>query len=140
MTCRNRTSSKYNYYGFYFYFCGLSLRKASQILSLHFIKRNHVSIWNWWIQKYKHQQKISSNKRKIKEFIIDETLIKVGSLVLVWLWWVVLLNLKVKESLESPYQKKETCFSRAIIIQNCIWIWQTLCFIKWRNLASLSSL
>jgi putative transposase len=91
MISRNRTPSRYIYYGLYFYFCGLSLRKASQILSLYFIKSNHVSIWNW-IQKYK-PRKISSNKRKIKEFIIDETLIKVGS-ELIWLWVVIELESK----------------------------------------------
>jgi putative transposase len=42
-----------------------------------FIKRNHVSIWNW-IQKYK-PQRISSRRKKVSEFIIDETQIKVGS-------------------------------------------------------------
>jgi putative transposase len=88
---RNKTPPEYIYHGLYFYFCGLSLRKASRILSLYFIKRNHVSIWNW-IQKYK-PQKISSIKKKIKEFIIDETLIKVGS-ELVWLWVVIELESK----------------------------------------------
>ncbi|MDN5847704.1 MAG: hypothetical protein L0H53_15675, partial [Candidatus Nitrosocosmicus sp.] len=42
-----------------------------------FIKRNHVSIWNW-IQKY-HPQKLSYRRRKISEYVVDETLIKVGS-------------------------------------------------------------
>ena len=58
------------------YFSGLSLRRTSQQLS-HFIKRNHVTIWNW-IQKY-HPQRISSKSKRISEFIIDETLFKVGS-------------------------------------------------------------
>ena len=48
---RSRTSSKYVYYALQLYFSGLSLRKTSQRLS-QFIKRNHVSIWNW-IQRYK---------------------------------------------------------------------------------------
>jgi len=47
-----------------------------------FIKRNHVSIWNW-IQKYK-PKKLSSRKRKVDGFVVDETLLKVGS-ELVWL-------------------------------------------------------
>ena len=73
---RNRTPSKYVYYGLYLYFSGLSLRRVSERLSC-FIRRNHVSIWNW-VQKY-HPKKISSRKKKIVEFIVDETLIKVGS-------------------------------------------------------------
>ncbi|CAN5785169.1 hypothetical protein BH23THE1_BH23THE1_31100 [soil metagenome] len=46
-------------------------------------KRNHVSVWIW-IQKY-NPQRISSRRNKISEFIIDETLIKVG-FGYIWLW------------------------------------------------------
>ena len=46
-------------------------------------KRNHVSIWNW-IQKYK-PLKIQDRKRKILEYIVDETLIKIGS-EYIWIW------------------------------------------------------
>ena len=73
----NITHSKYIYYGLYFYFSGLSLRRASKILSSYFVKRNHVSIWNW-IQKF-NPKRLSSKIKKIDEFVIDETLIKVGS-------------------------------------------------------------
>jgi transposase-like protein len=73
---RNRTSSKYIYYALHLYFSGLSLRKASEHL-FPFIKRNHVSVWNW-IQRFK-PKKILQNKRKVSEFIIDETLLKVGN-------------------------------------------------------------
>jgi hypothetical protein len=38
----------------------------------------YQSIWNWIQQKYK-PKKIFERKKKIKEFIIDETLIIVGS-------------------------------------------------------------
>jgi putative transposase len=72
---RNRTPSKYIYYALQLYFSGLSLRKTSQRLS-QFIKRNHISIWNW-IQWYT-PKKILQKKRKVSEFIIDETLLKVG--------------------------------------------------------------
>jgi putative transposase len=69
------------YYGLHLYLSGLSLRKASERLS-HLYKRNHVSIWNW-IQKY-HVRRISSKRKRISEFIIDETLLKVGS-EFIWL-------------------------------------------------------
>jgi putative transposase len=49
----------------------------------YYIKRNHVTIWNW-IQKY-HPIKISSKSKRISEYIVDETLLKVGS-EYVWLW------------------------------------------------------
>ena len=86
MLIRNKTPPEYIYHGLYLYFSGLSLRRTSQQLSCS-IKRNHVSIWNW-IQKY-HPQKILSKSKRISEFIIDETLIKV-ELELVWLWVAII--------------------------------------------------
>ena len=50
---------------------------------MHKVKRSHVAIWKW-IQKYK-PQKISIKKKRISEFIIDETLVKVGP-EYIWLW------------------------------------------------------
>ena len=76
MNIRKRTPSEYICYGLYLYFSGLSLRRASERLS-YLIKRNHVSIWNW-IQRYK-PEKIASKRKKIEAYIIDETIIKVGS-------------------------------------------------------------
>jgi putative transposase len=77
-----RTPSEYIGYGLYLYFSGLSLRRASQMLSC-FIRRNHVTIWNW-IQKYK-PQKIKSKRKKVSEYIVDEFMLKVGS-EYIWLW------------------------------------------------------
>ncbi len=102
---RNRTASMYIGYGLYFYFSGLSLRRTSQILSSHFIKRNHVSIWNW-IQKYK-PQRISSKKKKFAEFVLDETLLKIGS-ELVWLW--VAIEPANKEILSVSISKERNMF------------------------------
>jgi len=79
---RNRTPSEYIGYGLYLYFSGLSLRRASKMLS-YFIRRNHLTIWNW-IQKYK-PQKIKSKRKKVSEYIVDETMLKVGS-EYIWLW------------------------------------------------------
>ena len=95
MNTRNRTSSEYIGYCLYFYFSGLSLRKTSERLSsCFFIKRNHVSVWNW-IQKYKPKRYLKE-KRKSRKFIIDETLIKIGS-ELIWIW--VAIELESKEIL-----------------------------------------
>ena len=82
MNIRKRTPSEYICYGLYLYFSGLSLRRASERLS-YLIKRNHVSIWNW-IQGYK-PEKIASKRKKIEAYIIDETIIKVGSNY-IWSW------------------------------------------------------
>src|SRR3954453_4240113 len=121
---RNRTPSKYIYYGLYFYFSGLSLRRASKILSSYFIKRNHVSIWNW-IQKY-NPKKLSSKRKKISEFVIDETLIKVGS-EYIWLW--VAVEPKNREILAlSPYLRKEIymfLLHRTLFINRYQRLWKT---------------
>ena len=103
MNTRNRTSSEYIGYGLYFYFSGLSLRKTSERISSCFIKRNHVSIWNWIQQKYK-PKKIFERKKKIEEFIIDETLIKIGS-ELIWLW-VATIGFGSKEILGISISKE----------------------------------
>ena len=105
MIFRNRTLSEYIGYGLYFYFSGLSLRKAADRLSDCFIKRNHVSIWNW-IQKYK-PEKISSRKKKISKYIIDETIIKVGQ-EHIWVW--VAIEPKDKEIVGISISKEQNMF------------------------------
>jgi len=50
---------------------------------LYIVKRSQVSIWKW-IKTYK-PTKLSSKRRKISEFVVDETMIKFGSEFL-WLW------------------------------------------------------
>jgi putative transposase len=95
-----RAPSKYILYALQLYSSGLSLRKTSERL-LPFIERNHVSIWNW-IQKYK-PQKLLQKKRKIAEFIVDETLLKVSN-QFVWVWiaidWTYRTMLSIRISLE----------------------------------------
>ena len=86
------------------YFSGLSLRRTSERLSC-FVKRNHVSVWNW-IQKY-HPQKISSKRKKVAEFIVDETIIKAGS-EYVWLW--VAIEPKDKAILALTVSKERNMF------------------------------
>ncbi len=101
MISRKRTPSEYIGYGLYFYFSGLSLRKVADRLLDCFIKRNHVSIWNW-IQKYK-PEKLSSEKKKVSEYVIDETVIKVGP-EYVWIW--VAIELMNKEILGMSISKE----------------------------------
>ncbi len=106
MIFRNRTPSEYIGYGLYFYFSGLSLRNAADRLSnCFFIKRNHVPIWNW-VQKYK-PQKISSKEKKISEYVIDETVIKVGS-EYIWIW--VAIELESKDIQGISVSKEQNMF------------------------------
>ncbi len=78
MTTRKRTSSQIIGMACTCYFLGLSFRNPAKALSfLPLTKISYVSIWNW-LQKYKTKRKYLKNK-KIKEYIIDETVIKAGS-------------------------------------------------------------
>ena len=132
MHSRNRTPSQYIGYGLYFYFSGLSLRRASERLSSCFIKRNHVSIWNW-IQKH-NPRKLSSRKKRVEEFIVDETLLKIGS-ELVWLW--VAIEPANKEILAISISKERNMFVAERFLSPPIRkAWGASCFNRWRNMVS----
>lgn len=102
---RQRTEPKDIAYSLYLYFLGLSYRNTARALD-RFVHRSHVSIWKW-IQKY-NPRKILSKKRKINGFVIDETLIRVGSKYL-WLW--VAIEPKHKQILQV-----DMSFERAILV------------------------
>jgi len=111
---RNKTSLKYVYYALYLYFSGLSLRRISQRLSC-FVKRNHVSIWNW-IQKY-HPKRIASKSRKFSEYIVDETILKVGS-EYIWLW--VAIELTNRQILAVTVSKERNMFIAERFLSNIV--------------------
>ncbi|MGD9535387.1 MAG: hypothetical protein AB7V56_16650 [Candidatus Nitrosocosmicus sp.] len=114
MNTRNRTPSEFVYYAMYLYFSGLSLRRVSERLSC-FVKRNHVSIWNW-VQKYK-PQKLKSTSRRVLEYIVDETMLKVGS-EYIWLWVAIEpKNRQILALLLLINLRKETCLLLKYIFQ-----------------------
>jgi len=80
---RNRTFTVIVMYSLYLYFLGLSLRNTSKALIIFKDdKRSYVSVWNW-IQRF-GSCNIYKQKR-VSAFIIDETVIQVGSQHF-WLW------------------------------------------------------
>jgi putative transposase len=89
------------------YFSGLSLRKASEHL-LPFVKRNHVSIWNW-IQHYKPTNNDMAEENE--NISIDETVIRVGrEEVVVWLWIEIEPKTKSILDMYTYFSRKEhTC-------------------------------
>ena len=103
-TRRNRTRLEDIIYAINLYFDGLSLRKTSKALS-RFVKRSHVAIRNW-IQKYQ-PQRLLSKRKKIGEYIVDETLIKAGS-ELIWLW--VAIESENKQILALTISKERNMF------------------------------
>ncbi len=102
-------------YGLYLYFLGLSFRNAAKALSfLHLVKISHVSIWNW-IQKYKPKK--INEKKKINEYIIDETAVKAGS-ELIWLW--VIIEPIDKEILSINISKERNMFVAECLLSNIV--------------------
>ena len=84
---RNKTSSIIVMYSLYLYFLGLSLRNTSKALILFKDKqRSYVSVWNW-IQRFGSCQ-IYNKRKRVTAFIIDETIIQIGSQHF-WLWFCI---------------------------------------------------
>jgi len=112
---RCRTKSEDTVYAIHLYFLGLSLRNTSKALS-RFIKRSHTAIRDW-IQKYKPERLYYRNIRN-SEFIVDETLIKVGS-ELIWLWVAIEPeNRQILALLLLINPRRETCLLlREILIK-----------------------
>ena len=83
---RNRTSTIIIMYSLYLYFLGLSLRNTSKALAIFKDKkRRYVSVWNW-IQRFAEYS--IYKRRRVSAFIIDETVIQIGSQHF-WLWFCI---------------------------------------------------
>jgi putative transposase len=137
MSIRNRTHSSIIGYGLYLYFLGLSFRNAAKALSfLKITKISHVSIWNW-LQKYRPWKYFK--KRKIKEYVIDETMIKAGS-ELIWLW-VVIESETNKNILGISISKERNTFVVVAerFLSNIIKEYGDSGFNRWRYLVSIAA-
>ena len=84
---RNRTSTIIVImYSLYLYFLGLSLHNTSKALVIFKDeKRSHIDVWNW-IQRFGSCQ--IYNRKRVSAFIIDETVIQIGSQHF-WLWFCI---------------------------------------------------
>ena len=111
---RKRTKPEDIAYSLYLYFLGLSLRSTSKAVS-RFVKRSHTAIRDW-IQKYKPEM-LSSRKIRITEFIIDETIIKVGS-EYIWLW--IAIENDSREILQISISKERNMFVAERFISNLV--------------------
>ena len=111
---RKRTEPEDIAYSLYLYFLGLSLRNTSKAVS-RFVKRRHTAIRDW-IQRYKPEM-LSSRKIRITEFIIDETIIKVGS-EYIWLW--IAIENDNREILQISISKERNMFVVERFILNLV--------------------
>ena len=73
-------------YSLYLYFLGLSLRSTSKALTIFKDQKiSYVSVWNW-IQRFGSLHVYE--RKRISAFIIDETVIQIGSQHF-WLWFCI---------------------------------------------------
>ena len=98
----------------YLYFLGLSLRNTSKAVS-RFVKRSHTAVRDW-IKRYKPEM-LSSGKIRVTEFIIDETIIKVGS-EYIWLW--IVIETDNREILQISISKERNMFVTERFILNLV--------------------
>src|SRR3954470_2467800 len=70
------------------------------------MNQNHVSIWNW-IQKYK-PKKVSTKRKRIAEFISNETIIKF-SYHFIWLWITIESIQKEMLGISSRFIERNIC-------------------------------
>ena len=83
-------------------------------------------------QKYQ-SKRISSQRNKINEFIVEETLIKVGSQHISF--WVAIIEPKKGKFSNKAFPKKEICLlHRAFSIKLFKRIRQVSCFNRWRHM------
>jgi len=111
---RNRTRMEDIIYAIDLYFDGLSLRKVSKALS-RFVKRSHTAISDW-IHKYQPKRLLSKTK-KIDEYIVDETLIKVGS-ELIWFW--IAIEPENRQILAVSISKERNMFVAERFLSNLV--------------------
>ncbi len=86
------------------------------------IKGSPIAIWEW-IQKY-HPRKILSQRKRISEFIVDETLLKVG-FEFIWLW--VAIEPENKQILALSISKERNMFVAEKILDGLIKIYGKHC-------------
>jgi putative transposase len=94
MLYRTRTHSAIVRYGLYLYYSSRSFRLAARSLSSIKSKRSHVSIWKW-VQKYDDcADRFRTDKRRVKEIFVDETLLQIDGYDY-WLWIAYEPNLDI---------------------------------------------
>jgi putative transposase len=85
---RERTSTEVVMYALYLYFLGLSFRNTSRAIQPFGEEgRSHVAIWKW-VQRF-NPRRLYRCKRRVSAFLIDETMLQIGSSNEAWLWVAV---------------------------------------------------
>ncbi len=117
-----RTPSEYIFYGLYFYFSGLSLRKVSYRTSSCFIKRNRVSNWNCMDTKIQTKKDIIKEKESFRVFLYTQRRDNNQFWFrITWLDWIAIYRgLKTKRFLEWAYQRCGICFGAEHFLSNII--------------------
>jgi putative transposase len=102
---------------------------------LNIVKRSHVVIWKW-IQRYL-PKRISSQSNKIDEFIVDETIIKVGSQLI---WLRVAIEPKNGQILIQSLSQERNMFVAACFLSQALFkIVKSIQFLQMEALGSIAA-
>lgn len=82
---RKRTSTGLIMYALCLYFPGLSFRSTAKALDPFIEKRSHVAVWNW-VQLF-NPNKLYMKRTRVTAFVIDETMLQIGSRIMVMGWY-----------------------------------------------------
>jgi hypothetical protein len=107
-------------YGLYFYFSGLSLREPLKYCLIFCQTKAYVHLE---LDTKLQNQRGFAQKKKVKVFVIDETLLKIGS-GLVWLW--VAIEPVNRNSVNKHIRGKKHVCGRAFSIRPFGRTWGTL--------------
>src|SRR5215472_7284613 len=90
---RARTHPAIIGYSLHLYYSSRSFRLAAKCLE-SLVKRSHVAIWKW-VQRYAFlADRFGTDRRKVRQIFVDETLVKIDGLEY-WLWVAYEPNLEV---------------------------------------------
>ena len=101
---RERTPTGLIMYALYLYFLGLSFRNTAKALDPFVEKRSHVAVWNW-VQLF-NPNKFYLRRTRVTAFIIDETMLQIGS---DYAWLGSLWNQYISKFLEFTSQDIGIC-------------------------------
>ncbi len=132
---RNRTPSSAYWPWFVFALSGLSLRNIARALSSCTLSREVTFQSGSGFRNTTLRRKYVIKEKKMAEYVVDETLIKVGS-ELVWLW--VAIEPKNKQILALTISKERNMFVAEVSFGHWSGSWKASGFHRWWYMVSSS--
>jgi putative transposase len=100
-------------YALYLCFLGLSFRSTAKVLDPFVDMRSHVAVWNW-VQLF-YPNKLYLKRTRVTAFIIDETVLQIGS-DYAWLWVAIE---PINRQVLGVYVSLKSSFSSNLYLKAC---------------------